>query len=384
MFELDNYWTKDVENLIRLLKSDYNGLSQAEATKRINEYGLNLLKPSSRINTLSALFNQFKSPIIILLLLSASLAFLTGDQIDGIIISIIILFSSLLGFWQERMATNAIEKLISIIHTHTTVLRDEKPVSIAIEQIVPGDIIILAAGDIIPADSRIIEVNQLFVNEATLTGETFPVEKNIDILTEKTPFSKRVNLLYMGTHVISGTGKAVVIHTGQKTEFGKISARIKSKPPVPEFERGIRHFGLVLLEIVLLITITIFGINVYLNRPVLESFLFALALAVGLTPQLLPAIIMVNLSRGAKKMADKKVIVKKLASIENFGSMNILCSDKTGTLTQGIMKIHSTKNIEGNNSNKILDYAAVYVSHRHITEYRLDMCFQITGVILYG
>ncbi len=357
MLELMNYWTKNVENLISLLKSDYNGLSQEEAIKRINEYGPNILKPSRRINTFSALLNQFKSPIIILLLLSAFLAFLTGDQVDGTIISLIVLVSSLLGFWQERMATNAIEKLISIIHVQTTVIRDGNQVSISIEQVVPGDIIILTAGDIIPADSRLIEVNQLFVNEASLTGETFPVEKNIDILNENTSFSKRINLLYMGTHVISGTGKAIVVHTGQKTEFGKISARIKSKPPIPEFERGIRHFGLVLLEIVLLITITIFGINVYLNRPVLDSFLFALSLAVGLTPQLLPAIIMVNLSRGAKKMADERVIVKKLSSIENFGSMNILCSDKTGTLTQGIMKIHSTKNIENNAYKKILDYA---------------------------
>jgi len=219
MLELMNYWTKNVENLISLLKSDYNGLSQEEAIKRINEYGPNILKPSRRINTFSALLNQFKSPIIILLLLSAFLAFLTGDQVDGTIISLIVLVSSLLGFWQERMATNAIEKLISIIHVQTTVIRDGNQVSISIEQVVPGDIIILTAGDIIPADSRLIEVNQLFVNEASLTGETFPVEKNIDILNENTPFSKRINLLFMGTHVISGTGKAIVVHTGQKTEF---------------------------------------------------------------------------------------------------------------------------------------------------------------------
>ena len=364
MLEFNYYWTKGIEDLINLLKSNPDGLSQEEAIERIDKYGPNLLKPSSKINLLSALLNQFKSPIIILLLLSAFLAFLTGDRIDGIIITSIVLFSSLLGFWQERMATNAIEKLISIIHIKATVLRDGKQTSIPIEQIVPGDIIILTAGDIIPADSRLIEVNQLFVNEATLTGETFPVEKNIDILNKNTPFSKRINILYMGTHVNSGTGKAIVVNTGLKTEFGKISARIKTKPPIPEFERGIRHFGLVLLEIVLLITITIFGINVYLNRSVLDSFLFALALAVGLTPQLLPAIIMVNLSRGAKRMADKKVIVKKLASIENFGSMNILCSDKTGTLTQGIMKIHSTINIEKQANEKILDYAYLNALHQ--------------------
>ncbi|NHJ02004.1 MAG: magnesium-translocating P-type ATPase [Candidatus Heimdallarchaeota archaeon] len=357
MAQLINPWAKDSSDLIDLLESDLYGLTQEESNKRLTQYGLNLLSPKKKLNTVSALLSQFKSPIIFLLLSAAFLAFITGDQIDGIIISAIILFSSLLGFWQERMATNAIEKLMSRIHTHAKVLRKGNPVLIPLEQIVPGDIILLSAGNIVPADLRLLETNQLFTNEATLTGETFPIEKSPSILNEDSSLSKRTNMVYMGTYIVSGTGKGLVIKTGQETELGMISARLGTKTPTPEFERGIKQFGLVLMEIVLLITITIFGINVYLNRPVLDSFLFALALAVGLTPQLLPAIIMVNLSRGAKKMADKKVIVKKLTSIENFGSMNVLCSDKTGTLTQGIMTIHSTVDIEMHTQVKILDYA---------------------------
>ena len=211
----------------------------------------------------------------------------------------------------------------------------------------------------VPGDCALVEVRDLFVDEATLTGETYPAEKSVGTLTPDAPLSARTNTLFMGTHVVSGTGKAIVVTTGKKTEFGKISESLMLKPPETGFEHGVRQFGYLLMEITLIMTITIFAVNAYFGRPILASFLFSVALAVGLTPQLLPAIVTVNLAHGAKEMAKQKVIVKRLVSIENFGSMNLLCSDKTGTLTEGQVQVHSTIDIEGNASEKVLLYACL-------------------------
>jgi Mg2+-importing ATPase len=230
--------------------------------------------------------------------------------------------------------------------------------------IVPGDVVILNAGDLIPGDSIVLESKDLFVNEATLTGETFPAEKTTGILPQATSLSQRTNSLFMGTNVVSGTAQAVVVGTGSKTEFGKVSERLKLRPPETEFEHGVRHFGYLLMEVTLVLVVVTFAINVYFARSVLESLLFSLALAVGLTPQLLPAIISINLAQGAKIMATQKVIVKRLASIENFGSMNVLCSDKTGTLTEGVIKIQSVVDFNGNQSGKALLYSYLNASYQ--------------------
>ena len=192
----------------------------------------------------------------------------------------------------------------------------------------------------------------LFVSEATLTGETYPVEKTAGVLKAEAPLAKRTNSLWMGTSVVSGSGKVLAVSTGKGTEFGKISEKLKLRPPETEFEKGISRFGNFLMEVTMLLVMAIFAINVYLQRPILDSFLFSLALAVGLAPQLLPAIISVNLSHGAREMAKKKVIVKRLASIENLGSMNLLCSDKTGTLTEGELQLHLFRTSKGNRMKK--------------------------------
>ena len=233
------------------------------------------------------------------------------------------------------------------------VLRDGEEKEIPVEEIVPGDITILNAGDIIPADCLILESKDLFVSEATLT-ETYPVEKVAGVLNAETPLAKRTNSLWMGTSVVSGSGKVLAVSTGKETEFGKISERLKLRPSETEFEKGISDFGHFLMEVTTLMVLIVFVINVYLKRPIRESFLFSLALAVGLTPQLLPAIISVNFSHGAREMAQKKVIVKRLASIENLGSMNLLCSDKTGTLTEGELQLHSSQDLKGNQNEKVL------------------------------
>ena len=354
---LASFWSASADEVFKQLQTSQQGLMSDEAQQRLKRYGANLLKPKKQATTLTLLLNQFKSPIILILVFAAGLSFFLQDPQDAIIILVIVLVSGLLSFWQERGASNAVEKLLATVQIRATVLRDGTSTEIPVEQVVPGDIVLLSAGDVIPGDCMILESKDLFVDEAALTGETYPVEKEVQVLAAETPLSRRINTLYMGTHVTSGTAKAVVVHTGTETEFGQVSVRLRVRPPETEFEHGVRHFGYLLMEVTLLLVIGIFAINVLLHRPVLDSLLFSLALAVGLTPQLLPAIISINLAYGAKRMAEQKVIVKRLASIENFGSMNVLCSDKTGTLTEGVVRLRSALSVDGHDSEKVLLYA---------------------------
>lgn len=355
--DLDAFWSISVSELFQNLQTTSHGLSSDEAKERFIRYGANLLKPKKRSDALTLLLSQFKSPIILILLFAAGLSLFLHDSTDALIILAIVIVSGLLGFWQEKGAADAIEKLLAIVQIKVTVLRDGIPKEVPSEEIVPGDIVILSAGAGIPGDCLIIESKDLFIDEASLTGETYPVEKMPGVVPEETTLAKRSNTLFMGTHVVSGTAKAAVVRNAINTEFGKVSERMKLRPPETEFEHGIRRFGYFLMEITLMLVIAIFAINVYLERYVLDSFLFSLALAVGLTPQLLPAIISINLAHGARRMALSKVIVKRLASIENFGSMNVLCSDKTGTLTEGVVHLHSAHGIDGNENKKVLLYA---------------------------
>jgi P-type Mg2+ transporter len=357
------FWSLPSPELLQQLQTTPQGLTGNEVRQRLLRYGSNRLKPEKKSDALTLLLAQFKSPIILILIFAAGLSLFLHDPIDATIILLIILVSGLLGFWQERGAVNAVEKLYAIVQIRATVVRNGDSKEIPIEEVVPGDIVVIKASDVIPGDCILLESKDLFVDEATLTGETYPVEKLTGILSPETPLSQRTNSLFMGTHVVSGSAKAVVIRTGKETEFGKVSERLKLRPPETEFERGVRRFGYLLMEITLVLVIAIFAINVYFARPVLNSFLFGLALAVGLTPQLLPAIISINLAHGAKRMALDKVIVKRLASIENFGSMNILCSDKTGTLTEGVVKLHSALNVDGHESEKVLLYAFLNASY---------------------
>jgi Mg2+-importing ATPase len=351
------FWSVPIAELLKRLQTTSVGLTNKEAQGRLERYGSNLLGPKKKSDPLTLLLNQFKSPIILILLFAAGLSFFLRDATDALIILAIIFVSGLLGFWQERGATNAVEKLLALVQIKAAVLRDSNESEIPVEEIVPGDIVILNAGDVIPGDCLILESKDLFVDEATLTGETYPVEKLVQVLSPETPLGKRTNSLLMGTHVVSGTARAVVVRTGKETEFGKVSERLKLRPPETEFEHGVKHFGYLLMEVTLVLVTAVFAINVFFARPVLEAFLFSLALAVGLTPQLLPAIISINLAQGAKRMARDKVIVKRLASIENFGSMNVLCSDKTGTLTEGAVRVHSAVDVDGNESEKVIFYA---------------------------
>jgi Mg2+-importing ATPase len=351
------FWTLSSDDALNQLGTTPNGLTRDEARKRLLRFGANLLKPKSKTDTLTLLINQFRSPLVLILIAAAILAFFLGDPVNAGIILVIVVASGLLGFWQERGSTNAVQRLMAIIQLKVSVVRGGDPHDVPAEEIVPGDIILLAAGDVVPADCLILELKDLFADEATLTGETYPAEKLVGLLPKETSISHRTNSLFMGTHVISGSARAVVANTGPGTEFGKIAEHLRFRPPETEFEHGIKHFGYFLMIVTLVLVMAIFAINVYYKRPVLDAVLFSLALAVGLTPQLLPAIININLSHGAKRMAEQKVIIKRLASIENFGSMNILCSDKTGTLTEGIMHLRSFAGVDGKENEKVLLYA---------------------------
>jgi Mg2+-importing ATPase len=351
------FWSIPATELLNSLQATDKGLTTDEAQKRLKSYGANRLKPQKRSDAFTLLIGQFKSPIILILLLATGLSLFLHNIVDASIIFTIVIVSGLLGFWQEHSASNAVAKLLAIVQIKAAVLRDGKQLEIPVEDIVPGDIVILNAGDVVPGDCLLLESKDVFVDEAMLTGETFPVEKTVLVLPAGIALAQRTNALWMGTHIVSGNAKAAVIFTGKGTEFGKVSERLKLKAPETEFEHGIRRFGYFLGEVTLGLVVIIFAINVFLHRPVLESFLFSLALAVGLTPQLLPAIISINLAHGAKKMAKNKVIVKRLASIENFGSMNIICSDKTGTLTEGTVLVESANDINGNASEKVFLYA---------------------------
>lgn len=351
------FWSLPIDQVLQQTHSTTSGLSRQDAKQRLSEYGANSLKQKHKSSVFILLLNQFKSPIILILIFAAVLSIFLKDALDAIIILTIVLISGLLGFWQERGASNAVEKLLALVQVKATVLRDSQAQEIPNEEVVPGDIVVLCAGKNIPGDCLVLESKDLSVNEAALTGETYPVDKLNGVLPAETGLNQRTNSLYMGTNVISGTAKAVVVHTGKETEFGKVSERLKLRPPETEFEHGLSKFGYFLMEVTLVLVALIFAANVYLHRPVLESFMFSLALAVGLTPQLLPAIVSVNLARGAQTMAKKRVIVKRLPAIENFGSMNVFCTDKTGTLTEGAVKIHSAVDVEGKESDRVLLYA---------------------------
>ena len=351
------FWSIAATEMLQQLQTTAQGLTTDEARARLTRYGANLLKPKKKSDAFTLLVCSIQESDYPHTFIATGLSFFLRDPVDAFIILTIVLVSGLLGFWQEHSATNAVEKLLAIVQIKASVLRDGGPKEIPVEEIVPGDIVILNAGDVVPGDCLVDESKDLFVDEATLTGETYPVEKSVGVLAAETPLGQRTNALWMGTHVVSGSAKALVISTGKETEFGKVSERLKLRPQETDFEHGIRRFGYFLMEVTLVLVIAIFAINVYLARPVLDSFLFSLALAVGLTPQLLPAIISINLAHGAKRMAQAKVIVKRLASIENFGSMNVICSDKTGTLTEGIVHLQSALDVEGAPSEKVLLHA---------------------------
>ncbi len=351
------FWNFDADFWYNTLNSSENGLTQVEA--------LELLSPDNASNKVKnhfqkdlALFlGQYKSPLMLLLIGAVILSSFLGDTSDVFIISFILLSTGILSFFQERKAGRVVEKLQSMISLKSLVLRDGIPNEIELSIIVPGDVIILKAGDIIPSDCLIIQSNELNVNEASLTGESFPVRKENGILNENTLLAKRTNCLWKGTNCVSGTAKALVINTGKNTIFENIIDS-SNKNVETTFEKGIKDFGFFLMKITLVLSSFILIVNLLNHNSIIESALFALALAVGMAPELLPAISTIAMSEGAKRLLAKKVIVKRLSSIQNLGEVDLLCTDKTGTITEGAIVVNHIYDSEGVESDfvKLLSF----------------------------
>ena len=329
------FWSLQPDEVLEGLSTTASGLSASEAEKRLAAEGKNRLSKGKGDSPLRIFLRQFESPVTLLLLFATVVSFLMQDTTDALIIFAIVLFSAVLSFFQEYRAGVAVEELLKVVDDKVTVERDGKEREISAEELVRGDVILLRVGDLVPADCYLLSASGLTANESALTGETFPAEKRAGALDAGTVLAKRSNCLYMGTGIKTGSGRAVVVHTAPESEFGKISASVQSKEKPTDFERGVQSFGTFLIRITVVMLAAIFLFNILMKKPLFDSFMFALALSVGLTPQLLPAIISINLAKGAKRMAEQKVIVRKLNAIENFGSMDVLCSDKTGTITRG-------------------------------------------------
>ncbi|HEY5468557.1 MAG TPA: HAD-IC family P-type ATPase, partial [Coriobacteriia bacterium] len=351
------FWATAADEALKALDAAPTGLASAGAAERLRRFGPNTISQKQRRSPLMLFLAQFRSPIILILIAAAILSAFLGDPSDATIIIVIVLASGVLTFWQEHGARDAVEKLLAVVQVKAQVLRDGLETAIPYDEVVPGDVIVLSAGATVPADCLLLESTDLFVDEAALTGESYPAEKSAGVLPADTPLAKRTNSVFMGTHAISGTARALVVRTGCDTEFGQVADRLQAAPTPTDFEQGIRKFGYLLMEVTLLLVIAIFAVNVLLAKPVIDSFLFSLALAVGLTPQLLPAIISINLAHGARRMAERHVIVKRLDSIEDFGSMDVLCSDKTGTLTQGVVTLSGAYDVRGGDSEDVVLYA---------------------------
>ncbi len=350
-------WSCPEPELLARLQSQPGGLSAAEAARRRAAQGPNRMHRAKTRSALQVFVAQFKSPLVLILVFAAAVSLATGDFLDASIVLAIIVASAMLSFSQEYRAGRAVERLLERIRLRTDVLRDGQRNLVDAQEVVPGDVLLLSAGSLIPADARVLEAHDFFVNQAVLTGETFPVEKHAGVVPANASMPERTNWVFLGTNVRSGIARAVVVATGPATAYGQIADRLALRAPETEFERGIRQFGSLLTQLMTLLVLGIFAANVAYQRPVTDSLLFAVALAVGLAPELLPAIISITLAHGAQRMARAGVIVRRLAAIENFGSMDVLATDKTGTLTAGVIKLDGAVDADGEASETVLELA---------------------------
>jgi P-type Mg2+ transporter len=345
----------DNDTVLKELGSQLAGLSQAEADSRIDRYGPNQIARQKPPSILMRLLSNVKNPLVILLTVLGVISFLTGDMRATVVIFVMVLLGIVLRFFQEMRADDAAEKLKAMVSTTATVVRDGQEREIPLQQLVPGDIIRLSAGDMVPADVRVLSARDLFLNQAALTGEALPVEK-----TAALPAADIENPLdlpgicFLGSNVESGSATAVVVHTGDQTYFGSLATSIVGQRQLTSFDKGVNGFTWLMIRFIAVMVPAVFLINGLTKHNWVEAFLFALAVAVGLTPEMLPMIVTVNLSKGALAMARKKVIVKRLNAIQNFGAMDILCTDKTGTLTQGKIVLEKYLDPHGNPSERAL------------------------------
>ena len=345
--------------LYQQLGSSEQGLTSGDARKRLAQDGPNEVAAVKRAGPIRQILASLSNPLVLVLLSASLVSAALGDPTDASIIIAIVLFSTGLDFYQSRRSQQAADKLQSQVALTATVQRDGNWVELPRREVVAGDVIQLSAGDLVPADARLIQANDLHVNQAALTGESLPAEKEAgeSDASPDNPADAR-DMIFLGSSIEIGTATALVVATGKKTAFGDIVARLAARPPETEFDRGMHQFGLFITRVVLLMVLFVFlGSAGIRHQPVLDTLLFAIALAVGLTPEFLPVITTVTLAQGAIHMSRQKVIVKNLASIQNFGSMDVLCSDKTGTLTSGDMTLDCQVDALGNPSNRVIALA---------------------------
>ncbi len=347
-----HFWSFTKDYWFEKLHSGELGLMRPEVELGIKLKSLNIRKKSNFKSNLILFFKQYKNPLMLLLIVAIFLSFFLGDSTDGLIILLIVLTSGILSFSQERKAKLIVKKLQDLISVKCNVKRNGVIVEIPNSEIQSGDLLIFHAGDLVPADCLVIFSNEMHSNEASITGESFPVRKISGIIDENSELSKRINCLWEGSSIVSGDGIALAINTGENTLYGKIS-KSASKDVETEFEKNINEFGFFLMRITIFLSMFILFVNLIEHKGVIESALFALALAVGMAPELLPAITTIAMSEGASRLLKKKVIVKKLSSIQNLGEINLLCTDKTGTITEGNINVFSVIDSEGHSSEYV-------------------------------
>ncbi|MHB8886683.1 MAG: cation-translocating P-type ATPase, partial [Methylovirgula sp.] len=370
-------------DVLQKLDSTATGLGAADAAARLKSVGPNRIDTAKRKHLLFAFIERLGNPLVAILLFAAAVSALTGDVASFVVIAVIVLISIVLDVTQERQAGNAAERLREEVSLSVKAFRDGRPIDIPAAEVVPGDIVLLAAGDLVPADSRLIESRDLYVDEALLTGEPYPAEKEAVPTGGEVPRESALpqNLVFMGSSVVSGTGKALVLATGRKAQLGSIASALQKPSPPTAFALGIQKFGMMIVQATIFLVLFVLLINLLFHRPLLESFLFALALAVGLTPELLPMIVSVTLSHGALRMARKQVIVKRLSAIDDLGSMDVLCSDKTGTLTEAHIKLVREVDLHGQNSAIVMRMAQINAAFETGLKSPLDEAILAAGQI---
>ncbi len=359
MIHAEHPWALSKEELFKQFSSSERGLNSKESALRLKGYGKNLLTKHAALTPFQIYFVQFKNPILLILIFATVISAILQDWIEAAIILAIVLGSSLLSFYQEYSASTAAQKLRERIQIKSQVMRNGQLTEILAENIVPGDVVHLSAGSLIPADGVLLSAQDFYVNQSVMTGEAYPVEKSPDSVAATASMTERTNFIFMGTNVRSGSAAALIVQTGASTAYGQIAKKLDLRPPETNFERGVNQFGGLLSTTMLFMVLFVLAFNIIFSKPLIESLLFAIALAIGLSPQLLPAIVTITLAKGSQIMAQNGVIVRRMTSIENLGSMNVFCTDKTGTLTQGVVRLDGAYDSQAKISDEVFRYAYI-------------------------
>ena len=346
------------------VSENIRGLTLREAEMRLRQYGKNVFFEKKEKHPFFIFLEKFKSPLLLILIGASFISFFVGERTNGLIILVMVIISGILDFVNTYKSEKAVAELVAKVRTTATVVRDGKDREVGISEIVPGDIVLLSAGNIIPADGTVIEAKDFFVNQSSLTGESFPIQKTSAEEDKNAPLFENKKRVFSGSSVATGYAVVEIVTTGTSTEFGKIASHLQMSPPETDFEKGIRRFSFFILRITTILVALVFLGNTLLGRGAFSSFIFAVAIAIGLTPELLPIIMTVTMSRGSVRMAKKDVIVKTLSSIQSLGEMNIICTDKTGTLTEDKIVLMKYMDGFGNPDEKMSLYSYLS-SHFH-------------------